>query len=96
MLGIGQGRVTDNLKPDIDLVDDALHVPDERSIEMVYRLLDEEGYVLLQSCILIIRLYMGASSALNVVAAEMMAKELGAGTTIVTILCGTYLLCETD
>jgi cysteine synthase A len=96
MIGIGQGRVTDNLKPDIDLVDDALHVPDERSIEMVYRLLDEEGYVLLQSCILIIRLYMGASSALNVVAAEMMAKELGAGTTIVTILCGTCLLWETD
>jgi len=37
---------------------------------------------------------MGASSALNVVAAEMMAKELGAGTTIVTILCGTSI--ETD
>lgn len=34
------------------------------------------------------RLYMGASSALNVVAAEMMAKELGTGNTIVTILCG--------
>lgn len=34
-------------------------------------------------------LYMGASTALNVVAAEMMAKELGAGKTIVTILCGT-------
>jgi len=31
---------------------------------------------------------MGASSALNVVAAEMMAKELGSGSTIVTILCG--------
>jgi cysteine synthase A len=42
--GIGQGRVTDNLRPDIDLVDDALLVPDEKSIEMVYRLLDEEGY----------------------------------------------------
>lgn len=34
---------------------------------------------------------MGASSALNVVAAEMMAKELGADTTIVTILCGIIL-----
>jgi cysteine synthase len=45
MIGIGQGRVTNNLKPDIDLIDDALHVPDEKSIEMVYRLLDEEGYV---------------------------------------------------
>jgi cysteine synthase len=37
------------------------------------------------------RLYMGASSALNVVAAEMMAKELGSGNTVVTILCGTWL-----
>lgn len=37
--------MTDNLKPEIDLIDDALHVPDERSIEMVYRLLDEEGFV---------------------------------------------------
>jgi cysteine synthase len=83
--------VTDNLKPDIDLVDDALHVPDERSIEMVYRLLDEEGYLRLVNRFLTSRLYMGASSALNVVAAEMMAKELGAGTTIVTILCGTSI-----
>jgi len=34
---------------------------------------------------------MGASSALNVVAAEMMAKELGSGNTVVTILCdGAY------
>lgn len=32
---------------------------------------------------------MGASSALNVVAAEMMAKDLGSGKNIVTILCGT-------
>lgn len=45
MTGIGQGRVTDNLKPDIHLIDDALYVPDEKSIEMVYRLLDEEGHV---------------------------------------------------
>jgi len=89
IIGIGQGRVTDNLKPDIDLVDDALHVPDERSIEMVYRLLDEEGFGSDSRVCLIARLYMGASTALNVVAAEMMAKELGAGTTIVTILCGT-------
>jgi len=37
---------------------------------------------------------MGASSALNVVAAEMMAKELGAGNTIVTILCGTSIGIE--
>lgn len=77
--GIGQGRVTDNLKPDIDLMDGALHVPDEQSIEMVYRCLDEEG------------LYLGASSCLNVAAAKQVAQKLGPGHTIVTILCdGAY------
>ena len=40
------------------------------------------------NAVLIHRLYMGASSALNVAAAEMMAKELGPGNNIVTILCG--------
>ncbi|RAO68589.1 uncharacterized protein BHQ10_004601 [Talaromyces amestolkiae] len=77
--GIGQGRVTDNLKPDIDLIDDSLHISDEKSIEMVYRCLDEEG------------LYLGASSALNVVAAKEVAEKLGKGHTVVTILCdGAY------
>ncbi|KAF3309186.1 Cysteine synthase 1 [Orbilia oligospora] len=81
--GIGQGRVTDNLKPDIELVDGALHIADEKSIEMVYRLLDEEG------------LYMGASTALNVVAAYEMAKILGPGKTVVTVLCdGAYRYAE--
>lgn len=77
--GIGQGRVTDNLKPDIDLLDGALHIPDASSIEMVYRCLHEEG------------LYLGASSALNVAAARDLAVKLGPGNTIVTILCdGAY------
>jgi cysteine synthase A len=77
--GIGQGRVTDNLAPDIDLVDDSVFISDEKSIEMVYRLLDEEG------------LYMGASSALNVVAAYEVAQKLGPGHTVVTVLCdGAY------
>jgi len=77
--GIGQGRVTDNLKPDIDLLDGSLTVPDEQSIEMVYRCLDEEG------------LYLGASSALNVAAARNVAQKLGPGHTVVTILCdGAY------
>ncbi|CAB4396961.1 unnamed protein product [Rhizophagus irregularis] len=77
--GIGQGRVTTNLQPDVDLIDDALYISDEKSIEMVYRLLDEEG------------LYVGASTALNVVAAVEMAKILGPGKKIVTILCdGAY------
>ncbi|KAI7870337.1 cysteine synthase [Spinellus fusiger] len=77
--GIGQGRITDNLAPDIEIIDGAVHIPDEESIKMVYRLLDEEG------------IYVGASSALNVVAAVEMAKQLGKGKKIVTILCdGAY------
>ncbi len=81
--GIGQGRVTDNLKPDIDLVDGAVHISDEKTIEMVYRCLDEEG------------LYLGASSCLNVVAAKEVAEKLGPGHTVVTILCdGAYRYAE--
>lgn len=77
--GIGQGRVTDNLRPDIDLLDGSLHVSDERSIEMVYRCLDEEG------------LYLGASSSLNVAAAAEVALKLGPGHKVVTVLCdGAY------
>jgi cysteine synthase A len=77
--GIGQGRVTDNLKPDIDILDGSMHVSDERSIEMVYRCLDEEG------------LYLGASSCLNVAAAQEAAEKLGKGHTVVTVLCdGAY------
>ncbi|EKG18839.1 Cysteine synthase/cystathionine beta-synthase P-phosphate-binding site [Macrophomina phaseolina MS6] len=81
--GIGQGRITDNLKPDIGLVDDSVHIPDEETILMVYRCLDEEG------------LYLGASSCLNVVAAKKVAEKLGRGHTVVTILCdGAYRYAE--
>lgn len=46
---------------------------------MVYRCLDEEG------------LYLGASSSLNVVAAQEVAEKLGKGNTVVTVLCdGAY------
>ncbi|PQE08265.1 cysteine synthase protein [Rutstroemia sp. NJR-2017a BVV2] len=77
--GIGQGRVTDNLKQDIDLLDGSMHISDEKSIEMVYRCLDEEG------------LYLGASSCLNVAAAKELAEKLGRGHTVVTVLCdGAY------
>ncbi|KAJ1979267.1 Cysteine synthase 1 [Dimargaris xerosporica] len=77
--GIGQGRITDNLKPDVELIDDSVFISDEHTIAMLYRLLDEEG------------IYLGASSALNVVAAVEAAKKLGKGKTIVTILCdGAY------
>lgn len=56
-------------------VDGALHIPDERTIEMVFRMLYEEG------------LFIGASSALNVVAACDLARQLGPGKTIVTAIC---------
>ncbi|KAI1800053.1 cysteine synthase (O-acetylserine (thiol)-lyase-like protein) [Daldinia bambusicola] len=77
--GIGQGRITDNLAPDVGLLDGSLHIADEKSVEMVYRALDEEG------------LYLGASSALNVVAAKEVAEMMGPGHTVVTMLCdGAY------
>ncbi|CAE6483356.1 unnamed protein product [Rhizoctonia solani] len=78
-LGIGQGRITDNLAPEVKNLAGSLHIPDDQSIEMVYRLLDEEG------------IYVGASSSLNVVAARELALKKGPGKTIVTILCdGAY------
>lgn len=73
--GIGQGRVTNNLKQEIALLDGAVHIPDADTIKMVYRLLDEEG------------IFLGASSCLNVVAAYNVAKSLGPGNTVVTLLC---------
>lgn len=73
--GIGQGRVTDNLKPEIDLLDEAIQISDEKSIAMLYRLLDEEG------------IYVGGTSALNVVAAMEVAQTLPEGANVVTVLC---------
>lgn len=65
--GIGQGRVTRNLGTFVKEISGALHISDEKSISMVYELLDTEG------------LYVGASSALNVVAAVELAQKLGPG-----------------
>lgn len=73
--GIGQGRVTDNLAPDIELIDGALSIPDQDSINMLYRLLDEEG------------IYTGGTGALNVVAAVEVAKSLPENSNVVTLLC---------
>ncbi|KAI8453058.1 tryptophan synthase beta subunit-like PLP-dependent enzyme [Phakopsora pachyrhizi] len=75
----GKGRVTNNLQPEINsgLIDDAIYVSDEESIEMVYRMLDKEG------------IYLSASSALNVVAAVKMAEQMGKGKRIVTMLCNS-------
>lgn len=72
--GIGQGRVTDNLQPDLELIDDALKIEDQDSINMLYKLLDIEG------------LYIGGTGALNVAAAVEVAKSLPEGSNVVTIL----------
>lgn len=75
--GIGQGRVTANMQGAI--VDDTVHITDDRTVQMVFRMLHEEG------------LFMGASSALNVVAATDVARQLGPGHTVVTVICdGAY------
>jgi cysteine synthase len=73
--GIGQGRVTDNLVDVMHLIDGALFVDDARTIAMVYRLLKDEG------------IFAGPSSALNVVAAGDLARKLGPGKTVVTVIC---------
>jgi cysteine synthase len=71
--GIGIGRVTANLAG--APIDDALHVEDAETVRSVYRLLHEEG------------LFLGATSGINVAAAVRIARELGPGHTIVTVLC---------
>ena len=71
--GIGIGRVTDNFRD--APVDDAVHIEDPETVTMVYRLLREEG------------LFLGSTSGINVAAAVRVARELGPGHTIVTILC---------
>ena len=75
--GIGNGRVTRNLAEAV--VDHAFQLPDTESIPMVFRLLQEEGLLL------------GGSSGVNVAGAIRMARELGPGHTIVTILCDSGL-----
>ena len=71
--GIGQGRETANLvgAP----IDDAYQITDEEALPIIYGLLQNEG------------LCMGTSSGINVAGAIRMAKELGPGHNIVTILC---------
>ncbi|HWL63706.1 MAG TPA: cysteine synthase A [Steroidobacteraceae bacterium] len=71
--GIGIGRVTDNFRD--APVDHAVHIEDPETVAMVYRLLREEG------------LFLGSTSGINVAAAVRVARELGPGHTIVTILC---------
>lgn len=70
--GIGQGRVTDNL---IDApIDEAFQIPDDEALPVIFDLLQNEG------------LCLGGSSGINVAGAIRLAKQLGPGHTIVTIL----------
>jgi cysteine synthase len=71
--GIGTGRITTNLEG--TPIDDALRVADGETMHYVYRLLRDEGLLL------------GSTAGINVAAAAMLAKQLGPGHTIVTILC---------
>ncbi|MBI4724595.1 MAG: pyridoxal-phosphate dependent enzyme, partial [Rhodomicrobium sp.] len=71
--GIGQGRVTANLEG--VTVDKAYRIPDAEALDVVYRLLAEEG------------LCLGGSSGINIAGAVRLARDLGPGHTIVTVLC---------
>jgi cysteine synthase A len=71
--GIGSTRITANFAG--APIDDAEMIPDQECVDTVYRLLYEEG------------LFLGGSSGINVAAAIRVAKRLGPGHVIVTLLC---------
>jgi cysteine synthase A len=71
--GIGQGRITANLEG--LQVDMPYQVPDEEMLQVIYDLATHEGLI------------MGGSTGINVAGAIRMARDLGPGHTIVTILC---------
>jgi cysteine synthase A len=71
--GIGQGRITANLED--APIDIAYRIPDSDALDIVFALAEEEGLLL------------GGSSGINVAGAIRLARDLGPGHTIVTILC---------
>ena len=71
--GIGQGRITVNLEG--LTIDHAYRLADAEMLEVLFALVEDEG------------LCLGGSAALNVAGAVRMAKDLGPGHTIVTLLC---------
>jgi cysteine synthase A len=71
--GIGQGRITKNIEG--AQVDDAFQIPDSEAIPLVFDLLKDEG------------LCLGGSTGINVAGAIRLAKQMGPGHTIVTLLC---------
>jgi cysteine synthase A len=70
--GIGQGRVTKNIEG--TPVDDAYRIPDSEALPIIFQLIRQEGLVL------------GGSSGINVAGAIRLARDLGPGHTVVTIL----------
>jgi cysteine synthase len=70
--GIGQGRITKNLEG--APIDTAYQIPDAEAVPFIFDLLEHEG------------LCLGGSSGINIAGAVRLAKELGPGHTIVTIL----------
>lgn len=71
--GIGNSRITANMEG--APIDDAIQIDDTEALRVVYQLLQKDG------------LFMGGSVGINVGAAIALAKELGPGHTIVTVLC---------
>ncbi len=71
--GIGNSRVTANME-DVP-IDDAIQVDDVEAVRVVYQLLEKDG------------LFMGGSVGINVGATVALAKQMGPGHTIVTVLC---------
>ncbi len=71
--GIGQGRITENVAA--ARIDIPFRVPDSEALPVIFDLLSEEG------------LCLGGSSGINVAGAIRLARELGPGKTIVTVLC---------
>lgn len=71
--GIGNSRITANME-DVQ-IDDAIQVDDQDALRAIYQLLRKDG------------LFMGGSVGINVAAAVALAKEMGPGHTIVTVLC---------
>ncbi len=71
--GIGQGRITANL--DGFAPDFSYQIPDEEALPIVFNLVQEEG------------LCLGGSTGINIAGAIRLARELGPGHRIVTVLC---------
>ncbi len=71
--GIGQGRITKNLEG--VAVDDAFQIPDSEAVPIIFDLLKHEG------------LFLGGSTGINVAGAIRLARQMGPGHTIVTVLC---------